>query len=284
VGTTTYEKFLPPAIYRDHLGNATLVQISDEVASADLERLRALNGFWFAQPMGFLLAVAVVWVVNRRLTELGVAPAWRNAPEFVTGRFPSAAPPGYRGPRLLTDGQKRGLLRRWVDWEWLRCRLGPDHKTKLKKWKDAFSDETRAAESAWARVNAVMARGGGKGGPITPYLVVDALSVPRIYRLGLCGLVDRDRGELRTNARKRVDIKIRPKLEALMHRARYPLTEPQLRQRLIVCEAIELAKGKPTDAALIYGWITGELISRQTMFAHRRKIAEQCKLTTLAWT
>lgn len=82
---------------------------------------------------------------------------------------------------------------------------------------------------------------------------------------------------------KRLKTTYRPALEELMTRGRYALTQEAVERRLLYCEAIELAQGRPTDAATYFGWMTGEKVSRQTMHEMRDKLREQCGFKTRAW-
>ena len=250
---------------------------------ADLSTLLGVNRKWFPEPMGLTVAVGTIWLVNLELTRRGIAPAWRGLPKFLTVKAPPPVNPNTPDFIRLGDTMKRSLMRRWVDIEWLRSALGPTHLTTSVGWREAFSADYQAAVRGFAKVNNLR-MDAGRPRPVTPFKTLYRLNVPGLHRRALEGLVDRDAGEARVNAQKRVRESIRPKMVALMLRPTYRLTQAEVDRRLIFCEAIELAKGSPTDASLFFKWMTGETVSRQTMHEMRNKIAVQCKLTTQAWT
>ena len=275
----------PPSTLRVLEGqrSAYLESLRSQLTAATVEDLVRLNAHWFLHPTGMPEAVAMLWLINTKLTVMGVAPAWRRIPAYIKVTPPPPLPFGDIALRMLGDSTRRSLIRRWVDLEWLRSVLGGSHVPRRPFWKGAFSTNDEEAERAWARINAVQSSGGGKFGPETPYKVIHGLSIPKLTRFGLAGLIDRDAGELLTNARKRVAERIRPKMMALATRAQHPLSTAEIEQRLIACEAIEVAQGSPSDAATIFGWMTGKKITRQSMHAMRERIADQCKLSTRAW-
>jgi hypothetical protein len=235
--------------------------------------------------MGFTEAVGRTLLINEEFTRRGIAPAWRRIPEFVRpdGFARVSVKTEALGIRKLGDATKRNLLRRWIDLQWLRELLGPTHKATKVRWRDVFSADLVLALRAFAQVNAVLSTSGSTAEAETPYKVVAALNVPKLVRLGLTGLVDRDAGELRKNAQKRVRDKIKPKLEALMSRSTYALTQAEVDRRLLIAEAVELGVGMPSDSATVFCWMTGEVIARQSIFVARGKIAEQCGLSGRAW-
>jgi hypothetical protein len=263
---------------------ATWLKHRQELADADLASLRRQNAHWFAEPTGMAKMVGMVWLINQEFTKRGVAPAWRAGPEFVKVKAPPPPAPAQTRPLLLGDTARRNLLRRWVDMEWLRRELGPAHFPRTARWAGAFSTDEATAIQAFLSVNAVTSKGGGKAGPLTPYKTLYQLDVPGLHRLALTGLVDRDAGELARNARKRVQDRYRPRLEALTVRDTYPLSDEEVGRRLLFCEAIELARGSPTDAARVFRWMTGEVVTRQSVHEMKNKIAAQCKLRGRAWT
>lgn len=255
-----------------------------DVESATIAELRTMNVSTFYGPTGWANTVARLWLINTKLTALGIAPAWRDIPAFVRSNPPPPTPPGAVRVRPLGDSLRRSLLRRWIDLEWLRALLGPKHVPRFAKWGDAFSADQAKAERTWARINGVSSSGGGKFGAETPYKVVHGLDLAQRDLFGLVGLINRDAGELLKNARKRVERSIRPTMELLMARASRPLSRAEVERRLVGCEALEIAKGRPAEAATVFGWMTGEPITRQSMHAMRDKVAEQCGLRTRAWT
>jgi len=233
--------------------------------------------------------IRLLWLLNLELTRRGVAPAWRGIPEFfnVRGAKDSAGDatgtslPG--AIRKLTATQKNSLLRRWIDLEWLWVELGPSHLTRQKTWRGAFDADFTKAAAAFEKINAVRSHGGGKIGPLPAFQTLFRLDLPERVRTPLAGLIARDEGERLKNVRMRVQTRIRPLVEALMERATHPLTQDEVDLRLLYCEAIELARGHPAEAAQIYHWMTGNRVSRQNMQIMKGRIADQCKLTTKAW-
>lgn len=248
-----------------------------------IDELRAANSYWFLQSMTFELTAPAIWVINTELTKRGVAPRWRGVPRFVKKALLSIPSPISKGPPRLGDVGTKNLMKRWVDLEWLRIELGPSHVPRLKIWTNVFAADLDQAISIFKKVNVVWAHGGGKVGTKPAYKVVHGLNLPKVVRFGLTGLIDRDSGERVRNMEKKVAQRIHPSMDALMTRDVSPLTLDEVKRRLLYCEAIELAFGRPTDAAKIFLWMTGETVSRQTMHEMRKKIAEQCQLTSRAW-
>lgn len=246
------------------------------------DALREENAHWFAEPLGFQKAVVTIWLINLEFTRRGIAPRWRGIPEFMA----RGAPPPYSqhstSPRLIGAGLRGTVLKRWIDLEWLRSSLGPFHTTKHKTWNSVFADDWKTAVKGFERVNSISSIGGVPRLQ-TSYKVIFGLSVPKLHRIALMGMIDRDSGERVKNILKRVDERIRPKMESLMARTRHPLRPVEVERRLVICKAIELAQGSPTDAALVFRWITGEAISRQSIHEQKAKIASQCSLSTTNW-
>ena len=259
------------------------VELSHGLDAKSLGDLRDLNAYWFGQVLGFEFTIPMLWQINRELSSRGIAPGWRGIPRFVqAARLPPVSPLN-KGVRSLGEVAKKNLMKKWIDLEWLRCQLGSSHLTKLKVWQGAFADDFDKAVLTFVKVNFVRAHGGGKIGPRPAFKVVYGLAIPKLHRLGLTGLINRDAGELVRNMEKRLKTRIRPLLEAEMHRPAYPLTAAEVERRLLCCQAIELAVGSPTDATVIFRWITGESVTRQSMHEMKTKIAAQCNLGTRAW-
>ena len=281
----SFQKFDPHGMAREQneASRPRWMELSQSWKNKTLEELRDANAYWFSQPIAFELTAPSLWLINQEMTSRGVAPQWRGVPRFVNKATLPAPSPHSTSLKRLGDVAAKNLMKRWVDLEWLRIQLGPLHVTKFKIWKDTFAADLDRAVTAFARVNVVWAHGGGKLGTKPAHKVVDRLNVPKIVRLGLTGLIDRDSGELIRNMEKRVQVRIRPRLEALTTRAAHPLTKEEVERRLLYCQAIELAVGSPTDGVKIFRWMTGESITRQSVHEMQRKIAEQCKLTTRAW-
>ena len=271
---------------QDEKAHPRWLEIKNSWSGMSLDELRQSNAKWFAEPIAFELTAPALWTLNLELTRRGVAPMWRGVPRFIKAMRLNPATPG-REERRLGDAATKSVMKRWIDMEWLRLQLGSVHRTKYRLWQNAFSDDLELAIAAFAKVNVVWSTGSGhhngKAGTKPPHDVVDRLSIPALRRLGLTGLIDRDSGEKVRNMEKRIREKLRPLLQALTQRPVLPLTDDEVERREVYCRAIELAVGSPTDAARIFGWMTGESISRQTMHEMRTKIAAQCGLTTRAW-
>ena len=259
------------------------LEISQGLDTKSLDDLKKLNAHWFGEVMGFEFTVPMLWQINRELSSRGIAPGWRGIPRFVNPAPLTPENPLSRGVNRLGEVAKKNLMKRWIDLEWMWCQLRPSHVTKLKLWQGAFAEDFDRAVVAFAKVNVIWSHGGGKMGSKPAHQVIDGLSVPKMIRLGLTGLINRDSGERVRNMQKRLKTRIRPLLEAEMNRPAYPLTAVEVERRLLYCQAIELAVGSPTDAAVIFRWITGESVTRQSMHEMKSKIAAQCKLTTKAW-
>lgn len=278
-----FEKFNPVWSLETMAGNTTprWLDVKDGWHTQSIEELRAANAHWFQQPIAFQLTVPVLWLINQEFTRRGVAPGWRGVSRFQRrGRMP---PPATSGPRRLGDAAKTNLMMRWIDLEWLRRELGPGHVTRYRAWQNVFAKGDPEAFTAFAKVCAIVSHGGGKYGPQHAFAVLRDLDVPKRTRIGLAGLIDTDAGSRRSTAEKRLMTTYRPALEQLMERPRHALTPAEVERRLVHCEAIELARGQPTDAAIYFGWMTGEAISRQTMHEMRVKLRDQCGFTTMAW-
>ncbi|NVO06676.1 MAG: hypothetical protein HXX19_12435 [Rhodoferax sp.] len=281
----TFQTFNPHADvkHQSENGHPRWLEISKSLDEKSLEQLRELNARWFDGVMGFEQTAPMLWLVNQEFTRRGVAPMWRGVPRFVRVAYAAPANPMSNVPRRLGEIAKKNLMKRWVDLEWLRVQLGSSHVSKFRGWQDAFADDIEIAVLAFTKVNAIWSHGGGKLGTKPAHDVVDRLSVPKIHRLGLTGLIDRDAGELVRNMEKRLRATYRPLLEAQIDRPIFPLTKADVERRLLYCQAIDLAVGSPTNAAKIFQWMTGESVSKQTMHEMRCKIADQCDLKTRAW-
>ncbi len=260
------------------------IELSVGLEALTLIELREKNAHWFSQSIAFELTKPMLWLVNIELTRRGIAPQWRGVPRFVrVARVPPTSPLS-AGPRRLGEVAQKNLMKRWIDLDWLRRVLGVSHVTKQKSWQDVFSADDDRAYRAFAKVNLINSHSTERIGPAnSAYEVMYKLDVPDLLRLGLTGLMNRDAGELVHNAGKRLKRTVRPRLEGLMARPAYPLTAEGVERRMIYAEAIELAVGSPTDAVTVYGWMTGDSVTRQSMHEMKTKLAEQCKLTTRAW-
>ena len=281
----TFQTFNPIEAlqHQDAKKTSRWVELSQSRITKTLEELRLENAHWFAQPMAFELTTPTLWLINTEFTRRGVAPQWRGIPRFVRPAPLPPADPRSTAPRRIGDVGQKNLMKRWIDLEWLRVALGSSHVTKKKSWQDVFSEDLKRAARTFARVNAIHSHGGGKEGTQPAHEVMLVLSIPKLYRLGLTGLIDRDAGELVRNMESRVRTRLRPRLELLAERTAFALTSAEVERRILYCQAIELAVGRPTAAATLFGWMTGETVTRQSIHEMRCKIAKQCNLTTRAW-
>jgi hypothetical protein len=281
----TFEKFNPVHQLEQLAGftNPRWLELNHGWDQKSLPDLRAANVHWFDQPMSLDITAPILWLINQEFTRRGIAPGWRGVQRFVRrGPLPprSAIP---STPRRLGDVAKKNLMMRWIDLQWLRALLGPDHKTEYRRWQSVFSADHHIAITAFAKVNVLVSHGASIPGPHPAYHVLKQLSVPKRARIGLAGLIDSDAGDRRRVTENRLRDSYRPGVESLMKRDTYALTTEEAERRVLYCEAIELAAGSPTDAAIFFGWITGEQITRQTMHEMRKKLADQCGFKTRAW-
>lgn len=262
---------------------AWVSEARESVETATVDELREMNCHWFSQHFGMKETVAMLWLVNLRLTGLGIAPAWRRGPPHIdlNARMPNPALPG--GMQMLGNLRKKALMRRWIDLEWLRAVLGPEHHHNHRVWRHAFAADPQVAETAWGRINQVCSTGGSSFGVEGAYMVVTRLKVPMLHRVALTGLIDKNTAKRRATAQQRLRDDVGPRLEGLMCRARHPLTPTQFEHRMRVSEAIELGQGVPAASALIFKWITGCSITPQSIQVMREKIADQCQLTRMYW-
>lgn len=242
---------------------------------AELEGLREQNRKWFAEPMTSK-PIALVWLINQEFTRRGIAPRWRGLPEFVKTMagpqvrledFPSGL-----GLVPIGDPARKARLLRWIDLEWLASALGPGHVGDHAPWARLF---VCGLDSGLAHRIA--------NSHERPHHVVSKLGVLRPHSFALKGLMTRDDGERCATAEKRLKTRYRPVLEGQMRRGLNPLSREQVENRLLWCEAIELANGSPTVAAQLYSWMTGVSVTRQTAHEIRTKLAKQLRLTSAAW-
>lgn len=256
-----------------------------EVGNSSLPELRALNSRWVAQPKGMKQAVAMIVLVNEELTRRGIGPAWRGLPRTVKTPEGQGQEPrmGQDGVMLLGGALKTKVLLRWVDLQWLRVELGPNHRTKFRSWDQAFSEDDVAASRGFEVVN--QARwSSGRLRPLDKWKTLNGLLVPAPHRRALAGLMDTAASEVVATIRKRLEDRIRPRMNALLDQPRLRLTPALIEKRMVYAEAIELAEGSPANAAQFYRWMTGIDITRQSMMEFKTKIGGQCKLTNRSWS
>ncbi|MDP3699316.1 MAG: hypothetical protein Q8R72_00255 [Hylemonella sp.] len=268
-------------------------ELSEGWPAMDLDQLRGQNAHWFKQPMAFELTAPALWAINQEFTRRGVAPMWRGVSPFAKIAPLPPANMASVGPRKIGEEATRTLMKRWIDLEWLRALLGDTHTVRKTAWRGVFNSNIEIAVTGFLRVNSIQSHGSAEGGGSSfggvkygfesAYKVLYFLDIPVLAQMGLTGLISRDAGSLVRNAQKRVKVRIRPRLEELMKRPKFPLTRDEVEGRLTYCEAIELAVGSPTAAVTVYKWITGSTVTKQSMSEMKRKIADQCGLITRAW-
>lgn len=280
-----YEQFNPIAKLAELQGTkpAWIADARRGIDGATADGLYVMNQHWFRQDFGMKETAAMLWLVNQRLTGLGIAPAWRHGPLHVDlyARVPNPSSPG--GTQMLGSMRKKALMRRWIDLAWLHAVLGPQHHHDHRAWQHAFATDRHVAEAAWGRINRVASTGASSFGVEGAYMVLTRLKVPDPHRVALTGLIDKNTAQRRETAHRRVRDDVRPRLERLKSRAQYPLTPEQFEHRMLVAEAIELGQGLPATSAMIFGWMTGRSISPQSIQVMRDKIADQCQLTRMYW-
>lgn len=221
--------------------------------------------------------IAKLWAINLEFTRRGIAPRWRGIKSFN----PSAVPSSTLGlpanvPRLIGPAQKQKLLLRWADLQWLHNELGPSHLPLNLSWRKLFADhiDDDQREHLFSRVAASDDK---------PHRIVYGPSVIEPVSLTLRGFAVSAVGDRCRAVQRRVRDVIQVRLEALGTRPRYHPTTDALATRLVYAEAIELARGSPTEAARIVRWISGEVVTPQAAHQMRTKIASDIKLTGAAW-
>ena len=117
-----------------------------------------------------------------------------------------------------------------------------------------------------------------------PHRIIFGLAVIEPLTLSLKGFAEAKAGDRYKTVRKRLKSAIQPHLEAMGDRPRYPLGVDAIAKRLVYAEAIELARGKPTDTARFVRWISGETVTPQAALKMRKKMAVELRLIGRAWT
>lgn len=237
-----------------------------------LSELRSMNDRLIWQPISHNTPETIVqlWLANQELTRRGVAPRWRRLPTYIA---PEAAPnipdallkPGE--PRPLSHACRKRALLRWIDLEWLSHELGHTHRVDHAHWRGVFRwglDEKIAAKIA--------------NSPLKPSRLNAYIDIPAPHRYVLTGLLAQDSAKrIRNIKEKRLD------RAQWMLDARPLLTDTQRGSRVAWVQAIELAEGSPTVAATVYGWITGETVTKQSAAEMRNKLAQQLGFVTAIW-
>lgn len=224
--------------------------------------------------------IALTWLINRELTRRGLAPRWRGLPRHISDEpapnVPSTAlPPG--SPQPISVAARRRALLRWIDLEWLCAIMGKRHVPALKRHRHLF--EPGGLDSLFGEKAAELLANSTD----EPYKVCAGLDLQPLVLIGLCALQPKEAAQRARSASERARLRIRPKLDAHCERSKWPPTATQHAERLRWIEAIELARGSPTDAAALYGWMAGTVVTRQAAANMRRKLAVQLDLRSAAW-
>lgn len=249
---------------------------------APIERLCTHSTRYLAEPLSphNPKPIALVWVINRELTRRGLAPRWRGLPRHVADEpaptVPAIAlPPG--SPQPISVAARRRALLRWIDLEWLCAILGHRHAPALKRHRHLFGPG--GLDSLLGEKAAELIANSGD----EPYKVCAGLDLRTPELFGLSALQPKEAAQRSRAASERARLKIAAKLDDYCERSKWPPTVEQRADRLRWIEAIELARGSPTDAAALYGWMTGTVVTRQAAANMRSKLAGQLDLRSAAW-
>ncbi len=255
-------------------------------AASKADLLAALNARWIASHLAADHWISLVWLVNTEFTKLGIGPRWRGLPRWQKTKPPrlSGILTGTTRAYYLDHGTQLNNLMRWVDLEWLRAVLGPHHVTKGYEYTNATHENLSLAQAAWSRLNRIAKTSSADAGASAPHRVLDGLKVPKLTRVSLTGLIDKDTANRVTVAMRRIESEIEPKLNVWAKGRPSGLAEDEVAHRLRVAEAIELAQGSPKDAADVLRWMTGRSVTRQAVNTMRLKMASQLGLTRQYWT
>jgi hypothetical protein len=256
---------------------ATVAKLTAKLGTVTVQELLELNARHFAMHPDDAV-IAKLWAFNLEFTRRGIGPRWRGIEKFNPSAVPHDRPANLpdRIPSLHNPAMQRKLLLRWADLQWLHHELGPSHNAKNIAWLLLFVgyiDENRR-EGLFARV----AESDDK-----PHRIVFGLSVPGPYMLALKGFAVSKAGDRCKAVRRRLKDLIQPRLEAFATRPTYTPTADAIAKRLTYAEAVELARGSPTDAARFVTWISGEKVTPQATERMRDRIATDLKLKGRAW-
>jgi hypothetical protein len=263
-----------------------------EMTAAQAQQLEAAKAAFFVAPADELCeraarllaeplsphlprTIALIWLINQELTRRGIGPRWRGLPQYVDEAPPPPVPAAALAPdacRPISIATRRRRMLRWIDLDWLATALGPQHVPVHARWRDVFAmglDEATAERIA----NSLQ----------PPHKLSAMLGVKEPHSFTLTGLMTRDAAERLRTVQQRGAARVRAKLDAQRIQARRPLTAEQHAARLRWVQAIELADGSATQAARLYGWMTGNTTTRQTAHEMRQKLAKQLGLRTAAW-
>jgi hypothetical protein len=243
-----------------------------------LDALRAENARLFSCGLAMPQVVAKLWLVNTQLTELGIAPRWRDAPTTSRQDGPETEMkylPIVGMVRRLTDRAKLRQLLRWIDLSWLRHELGPGHSIQNLHWAYAFS----APDCGPIFATIITAKEGMHAKPNK--IILDELGVPTTMHVALNGFQTQAVRDGLKNLERWLGGPIRALVEGQSSRRTHALSEDQVRDRLRDIRVIEMANGSPTMAAQIRRWMEGLTVdgkppvSPPGMFKRRQTLAAQ---------
>ena len=271
-----YTEFNPAKCLRT-LDGRKVSKLSEKLRTVTVHELREQNARQFVtHPTDTV--IAGLWAINLEFTRRGIAPRWRGIEKFNPSAVPHDRPAHLPDsvPSVRRPAMQQKLLLRWADLQWLHQELGPSHYPLNLSWRILFADHIEEAkrEELFARV----AESEDK-----PHRIAFGLSVPEPHTLTLKGFAALKAGDRCKAARKRVRDVIQPRLEATAKRASYTPTTEAIASRLVYAEALELAQGKPTEAARFVRWISGERVTTQAAHRMRDRMAADLKLKGRAW-
>ena len=276
-GRRRYVEFNPAQCHRN-LDIEKLSALTAKLQSVTAQELREINAQYFGKYLSASV-IAGLWAINLEFTRRDIAPRWRGITHFN----PSAVAhetriPEYLSdvPRLRTTAMQQKLLLRWADLQWLYQELGPSHLPLNLSWRSLFSPHISEARREY--LFACIAESEDQ-----PNRIVFDLSVPELHLLALKGFSVARVGDKHKAVRKRLQGVIQPRLEAFATRPSYTPNSDAIGRRLIYAEAIELARGSPTETARFVRWISGERVTPQAAEQMRNKVASDLKLLGFNW-
>lgn len=272
-----YVEFNPAQCHRN-LNPEKLSALTARLQTVTVQKLRETNAQYFVKHPTTEV-IAGLWAINLEFTRRGIAPRWRGIKHFNPSAVPHDTPiPESLAhyPRLRTTAVQQKLLLRWADLQWLNQELGPSHIAQHLLWRWLFAPYTSAEERE--TLFASIAESDDQ-----PNRILYGLSVTGPHMLALKGFSVAYAGDKHKAIRRRLQDVIRPRLEASAMRPTYTPDSDAIAKRLIYAEAVELAKGSPTETARFVRWISGEKVTPQAAEQMRNKIASDIKLLGASW-
>lgn len=241
-------------------------------SSLSVASLREINDRLIWQPISPNAPELIVqlWLANLELTQRGIGPRWRNLPTYVA---PEAAPnvPEFalppNAPMPISYASRKRALLRWIDLDWLCHTLGAAHFPEHPHWRDIFR---------WGLNERIAERIANSS--LKPARLSSSLDIPTPHCYALTGLLTQDSAKRIRMVREKRIAKARN-----LFADRPGLGAALVAERLIWVEALELAEGSPTESALIYSWMTGAKVTKQSAAEKRKKFAQQLGFQTATW-